>query len=42
MAMHHTAWNEEQTESHGMEHIPEQLYDLQSQHVLSEWVDYQN
>ena len=28
-------WNEVQTESHGMEHVSEQLYDLEGQHVLS-------
>ena len=31
----HAVWNEVQTESHGMEHVSKQLYDLEGQHVLS-------
>ena len=31
---HHSVWNEIDTDVHGLEHVLEQLYDLQGQHVL--------
>ena len=32
----HPVWNQVQAEPDGMEYVPEQQYDLQSQHILSD------
>ena len=37
---HHTVWNQVQTEPHRMEHVFEELYDLKSQHVLSDVIPH--